>query len=102
VVGEAHVPARPKSVACGKMGKKSHARVENPPYESAGTKIPPLRGGSLALWCHRRVGVLRTPGSGPGSTSDAVGGQKAVNSGWQSVQNRANSWAGGLRLWIAD
>jgi hypothetical protein len=91
VVGEAQVPARRKNGARGKMGKKSHARVENPPYESAGTKIPPLRGGSLALWCHRRVGVLRTRGNTPASVIGPAAGRKTLTPGWRVVQNKANS-----------
>jgi hypothetical protein len=36
------------------------------------------------------MSVLRTRGSGPGSTAGAVGGSKAANSGWQVVPNEAN------------
>ncbi len=53
-------------------------------------KIPALRAGSLTLWSHRHVGVRGTPGSVPGPATDAVGGHKAVNSGWPIVQNKAN------------
>jgi hypothetical protein len=95
VVGAAHVPAGRKNVTRGMMGKKGHAWVKNPPYQSGRAKIPPLRGGSLALWCHRRIGVLRTPGSGPGSTTGPVGGSKALNSAWAIVQNKANLDPGG-------
>jgi hypothetical protein len=51
-------------------------------------EIPALRAGSFALWGHWHIGVLCTPGSGPGSTTGAVGGPKAVNSGWAIVQNK--------------
>ena len=40
------------------------------------------------------MGVLRTPGSGRGSTAGAVGGPEAVNSGWAIAQNKANSGQG--------
>jgi hypothetical protein len=90
VVGEARVIGRWKNAGRGKMGNNGHAWVENPPCRSDRTKIPPLRGGSLTLWSHRRVGVRGTPGSQPGGTAGAVGGPKAANSGWQIVQNKAN------------
>ncbi len=56
----------------------------------AGVKIPALRAGSLTLWSHRHMGVRCTPGSAPGSATDAVGGHKAPNSGWPIMQNKAN------------
>jgi hypothetical protein len=90
VVDEVRVPARRKNVGGGKMGKKYRTRSENLSYESAWSKIPPLRGGSSTLWGHRRVGVLRTPGNRPGSTTDAVDSPKAANSGWAIAQNKAN------------
>jgi hypothetical protein len=89
-------------MAPGRRGDEGHAWIEDLPGGSTRRKIPPLRGGSLALWSHRHVEVRGTPGNEAGSTADAVGGPKAANSGWAIVQNEANFWGGGLRLRIAD
>ncbi len=42
--------------------------------------IPPLRGGSLSLWGHRRAGVPGTPRRAAGATADGAGDRKTLDS----------------------
>jgi hypothetical protein len=55
-------------------------------------RVPVFRAGSAALWSHRRTGVPGTPSGDPRLTICPADGRKAVNPGWQSVQNKANLW----------
>jgi hypothetical protein len=53
-------------------------------------KTPARRAGSSALWSQRRQSVRGTPPSTVGGTTHAAVGRKAINSGWEIVQNEAN------------
>ncbi len=48
------------------------------------------------------MGALPTPRSVPGSTTDAVGGPKALNSGWQIVQDKVHLSRTGLAVTIVS
>jgi hypothetical protein len=102
MVGKVPVSARRKNAARDKMGKKSPAWVENPPYESPRTKIPPLRGGRFFAWEPPAYGHAEQTWERAGRSPVAVGVHKAADSGWPIVQNKANcrpAESGGSYLW---
>jgi hypothetical protein len=96
MVSEARVPSRWKNATRGRMGNNGHARIENPPYQSA------RRAGSFPLCSHRRMDVRGTPGNTPGSSPYIAVGRKAPNSRMANHAKRTQLAAGGPGLRIDD